>query len=138
MEGEDSNWNGQVFGCAPLVAASFNDEFMYEIGNFVGNEALFVGLPIVWGVGLNTHRHAYNGRNGEYYSEDPVLSGVCAMEFAVAARRKGLISAPKHFVFNDQETNRNGVAPFMTEQRAREIELRAYQIGIEAVKYDGE
>ncbi len=138
LEGEDSNWNGQVFGCAPLVAASFNDEFMYEIGNFVGNEALFVGLPIVWGVGLNTHRHAYNGRNGEYYSEDPVLSGVCAMEFAVAARRKGLISAPKHFVFNDQETNRNGVAPFMTEQRAREIELRAYQIGIEAVKYDGE
>ena len=138
LEGEDSNWNGQVFGCAPLVAASFNDEFMYEIGNFVGNEALFVGLPIVWGVGLNTHRHAYNGRNGEYYSEDPVLSGVCAMEFAVAARNKGLISAPKHFVFNDQETNRNGVAPFMTEQRAREIELRAYQIGVEAVKYDGE
>ncbi|MCI8613311.1 MAG: beta-glucosidase [Clostridia bacterium] len=137
-EGKDSNWNGQVFGCAPLVASSFNDEFMYEIGNFVGNEALFVGLPIVWGPGLNTHRHAYNGRNGEYYSEDPVLSGACAMEFATAARRKGLIAAPKHFVFNDQETNRNGVAPFMTEQRAREIELRAYQIGIEAVKYDGE
>ena len=137
LEGTDSNWNGQVFGCAPIVASTFDPSIMYEIGDFVGNEALFVGLPIVWGPGLNTHRHAYNGRNGEYYSEDPVLSGTCALEFAVAARAKGLVAAPKHFVFNDQETNRNGVAPFMTEQRAREIELRAYQIAIEAVKYDG-
>jgi len=136
-EGKDSNWNGQVFGSAPLMASSFNPELMHEVGEFVGNEALFVGLPILWGPGLNTHRHAYNGRNGEYYSEDPVLSGVCAMEFSVGARKKGLVAAPKHFVFNDQETNRKGVAPFMTEQRAREIELRAYQIGIEAVKYDG-
>lgn len=138
LEGADSNWNGQVFGCAPLVASCFDPELMYEVGNFVGNEALFVGLPIVWGPGLNTHRHAYNGRNGEYYSEDPVLSGVCALEFAVAARAKGLVASPKHFVFNDQETNRQGVAPFMTEQRAREVELRPYQISIEAVKYDGE
>lgn len=136
--GINANWNGQVFCSAPVVASSFNPDLMYEIGEFVGTEALFVGLPIVWGPGLNTHRHAYNGRNGEYYSEDPVLSGVCAMEFSVAARSKGLIAAPKHFVFNDQETNRQGVAPFMTEQRAREIELRAYQIGVEAVKYDGE
>ena len=135
LEGPDSAWNGQVFGCAPLVASSFNPELMFELGNFVGNEALFVGLPIVWGPGLNTHRHAYNGRNGEYYSEDPVLSGTCALEFAVAAGRKGLVASPKHYVFNDQETQRNGVAPYMTEQRAREVELRAYQIAIEAVKY---
>lgn len=138
LEGADSNWNGQVFGSAPLVASSFNPDLMNEIGQFVGNEALFLGLPIVWGPGLNTHRHAYNGRNGEYYSEDPVLSGVCALEFSVGAREYGLIAAAKHFVFNDQETNRQGVSPFMTEQRAREVELRAYQVAIEAVKYDGE
>ena len=137
-DGPDAGWNGQVFGCAPLVAATFDPEIMRELGEFVGNEALFTGLPILWGPGLNTHRHAYNGRNGEYYSEDPVLSGVCAMEFAVGAREYGLVAAAKHFVFNDQETNRQGVAPFMTEQRAREVELRAYQVAIEAVKYDGE
>ena len=138
LEGEDAGWNGQVFGSAPLVASSFNVDLMKEIGEFVGNEALFMGLPILWGPGLNTHRHAYNGRNGEYYSEDPVLSGTCALEFAVGAREYGLIASAKHFVFNDQETNRNGVAPFLTEQRAREVELRAYQVAIEAVKYDGE
>ena len=58
------------------------------------------------------------------------------MEFAIGAQQYGLIAAPKHFAFNDQETNRSGVAPFMTEQRAREVELRAYQIAFEATKYD--
>ena len=60
------------------------------------------------------------------------------MEFAIGALEYGLIAAPKHYAFNDQETNRSGVAPFMTEQRAREVELRAYQIAFEATKYDTE
>ena len=60
------------------------------------------------------------------------------MEFAIGALEYGLIAAPKHYAFNDQETNRAGVAPFMTEQRAREVELRAYQIAFEATKYDTE
>ena len=135
-EDPNYNWHPEVFGNSPLVAASFNPQLMYDIGAFIGEESLFVGIPILWGPGLNTHRHAYNGRNGEYYSEDPVLAGVCSMEFAIGAQQYGLIAAPKHFAFNDQETNRSGVAPFMTEQRAREVELRAYQIAFEATKYD--
>ena len=58
------------------------------------------------------------------------------MEFAIGALDKGLIAAAKHYAFNDQDTNRQGIAPYMTEQRAREIELKAYQIAIEATKYD--
>jgi len=126
----------KVYGSAPLVASSFSPKLMYDTGKFIGNQALFAGLPILWGPGGNTHRTAYNGRNGEYYSEDPILSGVCVMEFAMGALEKGLIAAPKHYAFNDQETNRSGIAPFMTEQRAREIELRAFQIPFEATKYD--
>lgn len=129
-------WNPQVFACSPLVAASFNTELMNDLGKFVGQEALVTGLAILWGPGLNTHRHAYNGRTCEYYSEDALLSGYCALEFSIGALDFGLLAAPKHFAFNDQETNRSGVAPFMTEQRAREIELRAYQIAFEANKYD--
>ncbi|HHV60429.1 MAG TPA: beta-glucosidase [Clostridiaceae bacterium] len=140
IKADDPNaeWHPGVFGNAPLVASTFNPDFMYRIGQFVGEESLFTGISILWGPGLNTHRHAYNGRNGEYYSEDPVLSGICAMEFAIGALDYGLIAAPKHFAFNDQETNRSGVAPYMTEQRAREIELRAYQYAVEASKYDTE
>ena len=134
----NGNWHPEVFANAPLVAASFNQDLYKEVGSFIGEEALFTGIPILWGPGLNTHRHAYNGRNGEYYSEDPVLSGSAAMEFAIGALDYGLIAAPKHFAFNDQETNRSGVAPYMLEQRAREVELRAYQIAFEATKYDTE
>ena len=134
----NGNWHPEVFANAPLVAASFNQDLYKEVGSFIGEEALFTGIPILWGPGLNTHRHAYNGRNGEYYSEDPVLSGSAAMEFDIGALDYGLIAAPKHFAFNDQETNRSGVAPYMLEQRAREVELRAYQIAFEATKYDTE
>lgn len=128
-------WQGSVLGGATLLAASFDSDLMYAEGQLVGEESLFVGLPILWGPGLNTHRHAYNGRNGEYYSEDPVLTGTCGMEFAVGAEDFGLVVAPKHFAFNDQETNRAGVAPYMTEQKAREGDLRAFQIAFEAAKY---
>lgn len=102
----NGNWNPEVFACAPLVAASFNNDLYKAVGEFVGEESLFTGIPILWGPGLNTHRHAYNGRNGEYYSEDPVLAGNAAMEFAIGALDYGLIAAPKHFAFNDQETYR--------------------------------
>ncbi len=132
----NGNWHPEVFGNAPLGASTFNPELMYELGEFTGIESLFTGINILWGPGLNTHRHAYNGRNGEYYSEDPVLSGVAAMEFAIGALDYGLVAAPKHFAFNDQESERGGVSPYMTEQRAREVELRAYQIAFEATKYD--
>lgn len=132
----NGNWHPEIFGNSPLTASSFNPQLCYDLGAFIGEESLFVGIPILWGPGLNTHRHAYNGRNGEYYSEDPILSGVTAMEFAVGALKYGLIAAPKHYAFNDQETNRSGVAPYMTEQRAREVELRAYQYAFEATKYD--
>lgn len=132
----NSAWTGNVLAGEPLQAASYNPDLMYRVGQFVGEQSLFMGIPILWGPGLNTHRTAYNGRNGEYYSEDSVLSGVAAMEFAIGAQDYGLIAAPKHFAFNDQETNRYGVAPYMTEQKAREGDLRAYQIAFEATKYD--
>lgn len=131
-------WHPEVFGNSPLYAATFNPEFMYRYGAFIGEESLFVGISILWGPGLNTHRHAYNGRNGEYYSEDPILSGVAAMEFSIGALEYGLVAAPKHYAFNDQESERGGVSPYMTEQRAREVELRAYQYAFEATKYDTE
>lgn len=134
----NGNWHPEVFANAPMGASTFNPELMYELGEFTGIESLFTGINILWGPGLNTHRHAYNGRNGEYYSEDPVLSGVAAMEFAIGALEHGLVAAPKHFAFNDQESERGGVSPYMTEQRAREVELRAYQIAFEATKYDTE
>lgn len=126
----------EVFASGPNVASSFDPALQKELGDIVGLQACLVSLPILWGPGLNTHRTPYNGRNGDYYSEDPVLCGITAMEFAIGALRYGLIAAPKHFAFNDQEQSRGNIAPYMTEQRAREIELRAFQIAVESPKYN--
>lgn len=127
-----------IFPSAPVMAATFNPRLAYAQGELMGNDALFVGLPILWGPSMNTHRTGYNGRNLEYYSEDPILTGNMGMEYSIGALSKGLIATPKHFAFNDQETNRSGVAPYMTEQKARELELRAFQIAFESNKYDTE
>lgn len=117
-------------GCAPLMAAAFSKELSYEYGVLWGNDSLYNGLPILWGPGLNLHRTPYNGRNVEYYSEDPVLAGNTGTALIQGGLSKGLIMASKHFAFNDQEANRNGVAPFMQEQKARELELRSFQIAV--------
>lgn len=115
-------------GTPQLIGASFNKELAAKVGTLFGNDSLFNGLSIIWGPGLNLHRTPYAGRNVEYYSEDPVLAGELAGAYSEGARVKGLIAAGKHFAFNDQEANRNGVAPFMTEQKARELELRGFEI----------
>ncbi len=133
---ENASFEMRVFPSAPVMAATFNSELAYAQGRLMGNDALFVGLPILWGPSMNTHRTGYNGRNIEYYSEDPILTGNCGMEYSIGALDKGLIAAPKHFAFNDQETHRDGVSPYLTEQRGREVELRAFQIAFEADKYD--
>jgi beta-glucosidase len=129
----DSNaeYKTNDMGSAPLLAASFNKNLAHDYGVLWGNDALFNNMPIIWGPGLNLHRHSYNGRNCEYYSEDPVLAGTIGLQMTKGGLEKGLVMAPKHFAFNDQESNRNGIAPFMNEQKARELELRSFQIAVE-------
>ena len=134
VSADDANAEYQTndTGCAPLLAATFNKDLAYAYGVLWGNDSLFNGLSFIWAPGLNLHRTQYNGRNNEYYSEDPVLAGMTGTNVILGGLTKGLVMAPKHFAFNDQESNRNGVAPFMTEQKARELELRSFQIAAEA------
>ena len=132
----NASWYGDVFTAESVLASSFNNDLCYEVGEFVGNEALFLGIAILWGPGANIVRTAYNGRNAEYFSEDPVVTGCATMEFSQGAYQYGLVCAAKHYSFNDQSTNRHGLSPYMTEQRAREIELRAFQIAVESADYD--
>lgn len=128
--------SGGTMPAASVLASTFNPDISKEWGRVAGNDSIFAEKPILWMPGANTHRHAFNGRMFLYYSEDPVLTGVHVMETAVAALEKGAIISAKHLAFNDQEQHRFGVGAFMTEQRAREIELRAFQIPFESNKYD--
>lgn len=123
---------------APMVAATWNTEFARELGEAFGEEAhanylsggtLITGL---YGYGANTHRSAFGGRNYEYYSEDPLLSGKMAAAEASGASEKGLITFMKHFVLNEQETNRqkNGYCAWANEQAFREIYVKPWEIYI--------
>lgn len=113
------------------IGATWNAELNYEAGEMMGNLALWNGVSAIQGPGSNTHRNAYNSRNHEYYSEDGVHSGIMMSAYCGGAWDYGLICTVKHFAFNDTELNRMGVSAYMSEQRARENELRAFQIGIE-------
>jgi beta-glucosidase len=113
-----------------VVAATFSQKLAEEQGRLIGNDALWTGCNSWNAPGLNIHRTQYNARNLEYYSEDPILTGVMGACVSREAVAYGLIVTAKHFAFNDQETNRDGVAVFLNEQSARENELRGFQIEI--------
>lgn len=150
-------WRGVTATCATVLALSVSagvvvDSFRTDIDKFLGTKSsvivtedadpatvytyksdysLWSNLTIHWGCGTNLHRVPYNSRNHEYYSEDAVLTAGQGTAYVAAAKEYGCIEAPKHLAFNDTEVNRTGVAVFMTEQQARENELRGVQAIIE-------
>ena len=108
-----------------VIAQTFNKDLAADYGRVIGNYSLWANTTIFWGIGTNLHRLPYNARNHEYYSEDAVLTA--GQGTVYAAMEYGVIIAPKHLAFNDTEINRTGVSVFMTEQQARENELRGTQ-----------
>ncbi len=114
-----------------VLAATFNKELAYEIGNIVGNDCLDAEVTFLYGPGANTHRSPYSGRNFEYYSEDSVLSSEIARYEVKGIEEKGVFVVFKHFALNDCEQDRIGLGVWLSEQAAREIYLRAFQGGLE-------
>ena len=110
-----------------VIAQTFNKDLAADYGRVIGNYSLWANTAIFWGIGTNLHRLPYNARNHEYYSEDAVLTAGQGTAYAAAAMEYGVIIAPKHLAFNDTEIHRTGVSVFMTEQQARENELRGTQ-----------
>ena len=133
IDSNDPNggYRAGIMGNETIIAQTFSKQLAEEYGKVMGNYSLWANLTIWWGIGVNLHRVPYNARNHEYYSEDPVLSALQGAATISGAQKYGVIAAPKHIAFNDSEVNRTGVATFMTEQKAREGELRAMQACIE-------
>ncbi len=114
-----------------VLAATFNKDLVYEIGNIVGNDCLDAKVAFLYGPGANTHRTAYGGRNFEYYSEDGVLSSEIGRAEVKGIEDKGVFVVMKHFALNDSEQDRIGLGVWLNEQSAREIYLRAFQGALE-------
>ena len=111
----------------PVVAATFNVALVERQGELMGEDALWSNVNSIFGPGLNLHRVPYNGRNHEYYSEDSVLTNILGVAVCKGGKSKGCMMEPKHFALNHQESNRSGTSTFVTEQAARENELRGFQ-----------
>ena len=120
-----------AFTSEDVMAATFNTELMYQVGNVIGNNCLAADVVCLYGPGANIHRTPYSGRNFEYYSEDGFLSGeICGAEVA-GIQDKGVDVVLKHFALNDCEQDRLGQAAWVNEQAAREIYLKAFQKALE-------
>lgn len=111
-----------------IVASTFNIDLAYDVGDAIGEDCLWVGYSGLYGPGSNIQRTPYSGRNFEYYSEDPFLSGyICGHECS-AIESHGVYVYNKHFALNETEDNRRGIQTWANEQTVREIYLRAFEI----------
>ena len=120
-----------------VLAATFNKELAYGIGNIVGEDCLAARVTFLYGPGANTHRSPYSGRNFEYYSEDSLLSSEMAHYEVAGIEENGVFVVYKHFALNDCEQDRIGLGVWLNEQAAREIYLRAFQGGLEDSQASG-
>ncbi len=112
------------------MAATYNDELINELGNAFGMEILHVGYTGIYGPAAGIHRSAYSGRNWEYYSEDPYISGKMLSSEVQGLQSRGVIVFTKHFLLNDEERNRYGLSVWANEQSIREIYLKAFEAGV--------
>ncbi len=124
--------SGLAFPVATVIACTWNDDLAEEFGKAIGQEGIELGTHVWYAPGCNIHRSPLGGRNNEYFSEDPLLSGKISAAVTKGAQSKGLIVTVKHFVANDQETNRqsNGLYTWLNEQSLRELYLEPFEITV--------
>lgn len=119
------------YPCEGIRAATFNNYIAELIGKAMGEDALWAGTSGVYGFGLGLQRNPYHGRAGEFYSDDPFLTGMIGGYETKGAQEKGLYVYNKHFVLNDQDTDRNSYMSWLSEQTFRQIYLRPFEMAIE-------
>ena len=118
------------FVASMTLASTWDREAAYKVGKGIGNEVREFGLDWILSPSMNLIRNVLCGRNHEYYSEDPYLSGTIAAGYVNGVQSEGTAACPKHFIANNQETNRSNNISQMSQRALREIYLRAFEIMI--------
>ena len=132
-----ASWTGFSFPSETSVAQTWNRDYAEQMGELVAEDALRLGVSGWYAPGINIHRTPFSARNAEYYSEDPVMSGLFAVSLVNGAQGNGLYCYGKHLALNEHETNRNTYCSWAQEQAIREVYLKPFEMAVKDADMHG-
>ena len=127
-DGDPNSYAATGFPIGTCLASTWNTDLVRRVGEAIGNETLEYGCDVILGPGLNLHRSPLCGRNFEYYSEDPILTGIIGTAMTQGIQSQGVGVSAKHYAVNSQETDRTRVDERVSQRALRELYLRGFEM----------